>query len=166
MKSLGEAELSGETREVRELLDPRDRDEPGRVLPMSTDLGRVLLLDLVDSSDLDFLVGEPSSRLVIVKMRLRGRERERLLSFLSSASKDDWGVPDLVGLRALDLILLRSDAMDETDEPLPTLSPLINPALTSGLRFLIVSRIFMGTLSESRTFSKAESSSNGLSGWS
>jgi hypothetical protein len=71
-----------------------------------------------------------------------------------------------VGLRALGLRLFRSDAIDETDEPLPILSPFIRPALTSGFKLLMVSRMFSGTLSESSTLSKAESNSMGLSGCS
>jgi len=56
--------------------------------------------------------------------------------------------------------------MDETDEPLPIRSPFIKPALTSGFRLRIVSRMFCGILRESRTFSNVESSSRGLSGCS
>jgi hypothetical protein len=89
MKSLGEAALSGDAREVRELLDCIDLEDPGRDVDMSTDFGRVLLLDRVVSSDFCFLVGELSSRFVRVKTRLRGRERDRLLSFLSSLSFGD-----------------------------------------------------------------------------
>ena len=164
MKSLGEAALSGDTREVRELLDCIDLDDPGRCVDMSTDFGRVLLLDRVDSSDFCLLVGELSSRLVRVKTRLRGRERERLFSLLSSFLLESWDETSLVGLRALGLRLLSSGAMDKADDPLPTLSPLIRPALTSGFKPLIVSRIFTGTFSKSSTLSNAESNSIGLSG--
>src|SRR5277367_3367155 len=122
MKSLGEAALSGDAREVRELLDCIDLEDPGRDVDMSTDFGRVLLLDRVDSSDFCFLVGELSSRFVSVKTRLRGRERERLVSFLSPSSLDGSEV-SLLELRELDVGLLSSGAADEIDNPLPILSP-------------------------------------------
>lgn len=96
-----------------------EREELGRVDDMSTDLGRVLLLDCVDSSPFGFLVGEiPSSRLVRVKARLRGRERDRLASFPSSSSSSR--LPGLAVLLSLLSISVAIGVSENVDEPLPS----------------------------------------------
>src|SRR5213080_605259 len=90
MKSPGTAAVSGldENKLLMEVDDLSDREELGRIDDMSTDLGRVLLLDLVDSSPFCFLVGDaPSSRFVRVKARLLGLERDLFASFGSSSSR-------------------------------------------------------------------------------
>src|SRR5437764_1074216 len=149
MKSLGDAARSGEAREVRELLDCIDLEEPGREAERSTDFGLDLLVERVEPSDFCFLLGELSSRFVSVKTRLRGRDRERLLSFLSSLLAENWDDPSFAGLPARGPVLFRSDTVDVTDEPLPILSPRMRPALTSGFKLRMVSRILTGTFSES-----------------
>jgi len=86
MKSLGEAPVSAAPSPVIEVLEPVERDEPGREEDTSMDLGRDLLREREESDVFCFLLGEPSSRFVKVKTRLRGRERERLVSLPSA----DW----------------------------------------------------------------------------
>jgi hypothetical protein len=114
MKSPGTAAVSGleEKRLLRDVEDLREREEPGRIEEISVDFGRVLLLDLVDSSPLCFFVGEPpSSRFVRVKARLRGRDRDLLPSFESSSSR-------LLGLcfRSPSAVV---GGVEEVDDPLP-----------------------------------------------
>jgi len=108
--------LVGEKRLLIEVEVLSERDEAGRTDPISMDLGRGLLLDRVDSSPFCFLVGEvPSSRLVRVNARLRGRDRDRLDSFASSPSR----VRGLSLPRSFFSASAVVGVYEEVDDPLP-----------------------------------------------
>lgn len=141
MKSPGVAALSDVEIDANEEEDAIDRDDVGRATLMSTDLGRDLLLDLVELSGFSALVGELSSRFDIVKIRLRGRDLERSLlpSFASRSSLLGCSVSFFLGLLALGRMSVVGT--DVADDSLPLRSPLINAAFSSGFRLRIVSRI-------------------------
>lgn len=174
--------LDGEEEEKRLLIEVEDfgeRDELGRMDDdssddddeMSTDLGRGLLRDPVGESSLfGFLLGEAaSSRLVRVKARLRGRDREGLASFKSSSSR-------LRGLLLLLLSLLSASALvgvavEEVDDPLPPRWFWISFNFMRGSSARIWLRMFGAMFLASSRASRAELISSSLmglnsSGWS